>query len=175
MGSSKSLLPVGGKSFLAAIIGQAREAGLDPVIVVAGHEADPVRHEAEHYGARIILHTGWREGKGSSIAAGIAAAKDCDAVIILLADSPSIRSTDLRALVDAFAKGHDLAASSHDGQPGPPSLFAARWFEALAALSGDRGAQEVLKKHDAPLVAPAPSDVDSPEEYRRLSARRARD
>ncbi|PXA96530.1 molybdopterin-guanine dinucleotide biosynthesis protein MobA, partial [Caulobacter sp. D5] len=49
-------------------------------------------------------------------------------------------------LVQALSAGPGIAAPVHAGRRGHPVLFARRWFEDLAALAGDRGAQGVLTK-----------------------------
>ena len=43
MGRNKLLLEVGGEPVVGRAVRSARDAGLDPVLVVVGHEADRVR------------------------------------------------------------------------------------------------------------------------------------
>ena len=117
----------------------------------------------------------WQDGMSASLRAGLAAISlDCDAVIIALADMPEITADHLDRLVAAFdpTEAREICrAVSADGTPGHPVLFGRRLFEALAALSGDRGARDVLQEApdflvDVPTKGQgATIDLDTPEDW----------
>ncbi len=107
-----------------------------------------------------------------SLALGVAAAQQADAVLIALADMPLVPAAHFAALLAAF--DGDRLTSICNGQPLPPALLGARHFPALLALTGDRGAGALLR--DAPalaLTAAQALDIDTPEDLARAQALRA--
>ena len=106
-----------------------------------------------------------------SLAIGVAAARAAGArgVLIALADMPLVPAGHVAALVAAF--DGDRIASSAGGQHMPPALFGAMHFDALMALSGDRGAGALLAGAPClPLPPGAELDVDRPEDLARAAA-----
>ena len=120
-----------------------------------------------------VPHAGRAEGMGSSLRAGIVALRGeqtpVDAVVVALADQPTVDPAVIAALVARWRAGGAAAVAPRyrDGR-GHPVLFDRGCFDRLAALAGDRGARAVLDSlGDAlALVAvegDAPPDVDTPE------------
>lgn len=97
------------------------------------------------------------QGMGHSLAAGIAAAHDADAWLIMLADMPYIQEMTIRRLVELLASGVELIVPFYKGQRGHPVGFAAKFGPELLALYGDTGAREILSRHPASLKS---MDVD---------------
>jgi molybdenum cofactor cytidylyltransferase len=103
-------------------------------------------------GCNTVLCKNAAEGMGTSLAAGVRAADDAEGWIVALADMPFIRADTIRAVVQAIAGGAAVAAPSYQGQRGHPVGFGRGNFEALAALSGDQGARELLARHAASIT-----------------------
>lgn len=96
-----------------------------------------------------------------SLALGVAAADDADAVLIALADMPFIGAAHIAAMLRAF--DGDRLASRHAGIAMPPALFGAGAFPALRAQAGDRGAGALLRHAPAiDLPDAAALDIDRP-------------
>ena len=174
-GSDKLMEPVDGEALIARQARRLGESGADETVVVLP-PGDNARHAAlAGTGARAVENARASEGMGTSIAAGVAAARtDADAVIILPADMPEIGAEAIDRLVAAYDPGEGRAivrATADDGTPGHPVLFGRRFFEALRALEGDRGARGVIEEHAAFLTdvalpgRAALVDLDSPEEW----------
>ncbi|MEM9798323.1 MAG: nucleotidyltransferase family protein [Pseudomonadota bacterium] len=106
----------------------------------------------------------------ASIRAGVARC-DADAVLIHLADMPEIDADALRSLTDAWTTCDTpiLRATTEDGRPGQPVIFARSLFPALMQLEGDTGARNVIDAHPATSVAlpgeAATVDLDTPEAW----------
>lgn len=117
----------------------------------------------------------WQEGMAASIRAGISAlSKDCNAVIIALADMPEVTADHYEKLIAAFdaTQSHEICrAMAADGSVGLPVLFGRRFFEALANLQGNLGARDIVKNSSDFLVdvttpgQGAVIDLDSPEDW----------
>ena len=145
-GRDKLMEPVGGRPALRAVAEVAKASRADAVVVVLPPAAAARREALAGLGVAVVEAADWAEGMAASIRAGLAAAGEADAVVILLADMPEVTAGDVDRLIAAFdpEEGREICrAVSADGTPGHPVLFGRRFFEALAGLSGDRGAREV--------------------------------
>ena len=174
-GEAKQLLDWHGKPFVRAVAKTAIEAGLSPVIVVSGANAEKIESAVQDLNIRTTHNTDWKLGQGSSIAAGIAALKD-DAVggaIFLLVDQPQVTTSVIRALVEKHAEElYPIVAPLVIDQRANPVLFDCDTFKDLAAIEGDVGGRAIFHKyrveylpwHDDRLLL----DVDTPEMYQRL-------
>jgi molybdenum cofactor cytidylyltransferase len=90
-----------------------------------------------------------------------AAATDCDACLIMLADMPLVPAAHILALLAAHHG--TLTATLSDGTRMVPALIARAAFPLVATLSGDQGARALLR--EAPGVAAPPEwlvDIDTP-------------
>lgn len=148
------------------------EADLDGVTVVLGHEAERVRAALAGLPVSFRTNDRYREGQGTSVAAGVATARerDADAVLIALGDMPDVSAVAIDRLLDAYrAEAGSALAAAFEGQRGNPVIFDRRHFEVLAELEGDRGGREILLSADeAAIVETADPgvlrDVDRPDD-----------
>lgn len=122
----------------------------------------------------LVHNDDWEAGLGSSIAAAARAAYGgADALLLLLADQPLINAAHLEALISAWnGSPRRIAATAFADVTAPPVLFPARYFPALAKLSGDQGARAVLAEAGADLrtvvFEPAAVDIDRQEDLEKL-------
>jgi len=148
------------------LIDWAAKAGLSVgaqwQFVVAGPELD-----ADMPGYERLTNSHPEQGLASSlrIAAKRAEALGAGALLILLADVPFVARDHLGRLLAAHGGDGQCCIFSTlaQGVPQPPALFPARYFAALQALEGDKGARGLAQ--DALFVeAPAGSllDFDTP-------------
>lgn len=180
-GQPKQLLDWKGQPFVRAVTERALEAGLSPVIVVTGSNAEKVDAAISSLNVKIEKNEKWKNGQGSSIRKGISALganTDKDIVggaIFLLVDQPQVTASVLRALVEKHAQAlHPIVAPMVMDQRANPVLFDRDTFSDLVTLEGDVGGRAVFHKHrveylpwhDDRLLL----DVDTPETYQRLIA-----
>ena len=174
-GRDKLLETVGGRPLLRAVAAAARASRADEVVVVLPPGAAARRAAVEGLGVGIVEAADWAEGMAASIRAGLAAvAARADAVVILLADMPEVGAAEIDRLIAGFdpGQGREICrAVSADGVPGHPVLIGRRFFAALAGLSGDRGARDLLREAAA-FVTEVPTagrvalvDLDTPEDW----------
>jgi molybdenum cofactor cytidylyltransferase len=176
MGQPKLLLPLGGRPVIRWSVERVLEAGVGPVIVVAGHERAAIEAVLSGLPVRVVANPEPEAGQGRSIAVGVAALPaDSEAVLVALGDQPDVPREVVAALVAALRRGGAMVAAPvyREGQ-GTPVLFARRVFPELLALSGDRGARAVVERDPGrvALVAldlPMPPDVDTREQYDALA------
>ena len=115
------------------------------------------------------------EGMGASLRALASALPEgTTGALIHMPDMPDLGATELRAVASAFSKNDPNAlvqATTGNGLPGHPILFGRAYFDALAALTGDRGAYRVVQEfEDRRTLVPLPGDaarrdLDTPEDW----------
>jgi len=176
-GRPKQLLTWNNKPLIAHAADVAWSAGLDPVIVVVGAHAETVIPALTDRPVRIIRNYRWQEGMSSSLHVGIAALPpDVDAAIFMPIDQPLITPQLLQMYVH---RRHETGAGilvpqTAEGQHGTPVLFAKRYFEELAGLSGDVGGRALFTKHGDDIIylpisdSAWMTDVDTPATYEQL-------
>lgn len=177
MGSNKLFFALEGESVLRRAVRQASAAGLDPVIVVLGHEADRVRTELAGLACRTVENPDYQRGINFSVRAGIAALPDqAAATVVMLADMPCVTAPMIAALVTHYREGTGpLVVSEYDGVNAPPMLYDRSLFEELRAMEGEGCGRQVVRKHraDAAVVrwpAAALADLDVPDDYERVKS-----
>lgn len=176
-GQLKQILVYRGQPLVQIVTRTALLAGLSPVVVVTGAEAEAVEAAVEGFPITITRNTHWQDGQSSSIQAGLRALPgQSGAAIFLLADQPQVMPTILQALTEQHA--HTLApivAPLVTGQRANPVLFDRLTFPDLMSLSGDVGGRAIFAKHrvnyfpwhDESLLL----DIDTPEDFQRLKKR----
>ena len=122
-------------------------SAVDTLLVVV--RADDARSAAhfEAAGYRVVLCTAAALGMAHSLACGIAASPTSAAWMVALADMPLIAPDTLQALAESWRRQDRIVLPIHDGRPGHPVIFPARYAAELQRLSGDRGARAVLEAH----------------------------
>jgi CTP:molybdopterin cytidylyltransferase MocA len=171
LGQPKALLELGGESLASRGVALLRAGGADPVLVVTG--AAPV----ELPGVVPVPNPHWREGMGSSFAAGLAAVPgDCAAAVVALADQPLVGPDSVRRLIGAFAAGAAVAVAAYGGRARNPVLLAREhWATAIEMAAGDVGARPFLRAHPELVTlvecgdTGSPDDIDTPADLERVA------
>ncbi len=165
-------VPVVRRVVMAALASCAR-----PVIAVTGYEAARVAGALAGLAVSIVFNEDHEQGLSSSLRAGLhALPQACEGALILLADMPAIGEAELEALIAAFvAQGGDgVCVPVRHGRRGNPVLWGARFFAEMAALSGDAGAKELLRRHADQVTevemgtSAIFADIDAPADLDRL-------
>jgi molybdenum cofactor cytidylyltransferase len=175
-GSPKQLVRINGRPLLHAVISRGVEVGGHSVIAVLGAYAAELAPLLRHTPATVVVNRQWSEGMGSSIRAGIGALPGtAEAVLILLADQPSVTGEDLRRLVGTWRRQpSQIVAAQYGTTTGAPAIFPRWCFPELGALRGDQGARILLRRHAERVVrvpmASAAVDIDTPEDLLQVEA-----
>jgi len=164
-GNTKQLLHFNGKTLLQHAIGEAIDAGAEPIVVVTGANADEISKEIENEKVGIVFNKEWEQGMASGIVIGLKTAislnKDLKGVIIAVCDQPFVSSSLFKQLFQEQNKNKKhIVASAYAGTIGTPALFTRKYFDALMGLTGDQGAKGLLKKYTDDLAT-----VDFPDGY----------
>lgn len=171
-GANKLLAELDGKPMVRRVTETVIRAGLDPVVVVLGHDADAVGQVLEGLPLRFTVNPRYATGIGSSVGAGIEAIDgEVDGAMVVLGDMPWITAADLRTVVEAFAPedGRGICVPVVSGRRGNPVLWGARHFARLRGLEGDVGGRHLLEEHARDVYGVSVGgdgvlrDIDTPE------------
>jgi molybdenum cofactor cytidylyltransferase len=181
LGQPKQLIPIEGETLLHRTARLAIEAQCSPVYVVLGFEADKMSPELAGLTVETVLHPDWQQGMGSSLRAGMQALLRTQphphAVLLLVCDQPRLSLQHIRALLkqhtmDAPDGKVAITASYYAQRNGVPAVFSACLFSDLLAISGDRGARDLIGARAAQVRGiPWPIgelDLDRPEDITRI-------
>jgi molybdenum cofactor cytidylyltransferase len=154
----------------ASVLQQA--LGTSPLVVL-GYDA---QHMATLLPADVmsIINPDYTEGLSTSLRTGIAALpRDCDGVLVHLADMPSVSAAHLQQLANAFFKsgGNAVVRATNNGKRGNPVILPRSVFTQVTRLTGDMGARAIIEAYsgqvvDVELGEAASLDVDTPEALR---------
>jgi molybdenum cofactor cytidylyltransferase len=171
-GATKQILPWRETTLVAHSARMALDAGLDPVIVVLGHDADNVAAALAGLPVRPVYNPEFAAGQSTSIRKSL----ECipprtGAAVFLLADNPFADADLVSEMVQAHRETLAPACVPvFEKQRGNPVLFDKALFGELSGLSGDTGGRVLLEKYrDRIVEVPAGRgilfDIDTPEDY----------
>jgi len=169
MGTNKLFLSLRGETVVRRAVRTALAAGLDPVLVVLGHESERAKAELKGLRCAVVLNKDYAQGINTSLRAGIAAVPEqAVAALVMLADMPFVTKEMLGAIVERYRGGMSpLVVSNYEGVDAPPMLYDKSLFTELSALDGDGCGKKVVKRHRSESLevawpASALKDLDIP-------------
>ncbi len=172
-GADKLTLPVSGTPLLRDRAMTALATG-EPVFVALPSRDHPRAAHLADLPVTMLAATDAALGLAHTLRAAVAALPPCDRFLILLADLPDITTADLQTVLAAPADHPDALiwrGATATGAPGHPVLFDASLRPHFATLTGDTGADPVIRTHRAQTVlVPLPKDnarrdLDTPADW----------
>jgi molybdenum cofactor cytidylyltransferase len=177
MGQPKALLRFRGTTFIQNLV-DLFSACCDPVIVVLGHNPEPIRRTLGD-SAQIVIHSGYMLGQFSSMQAGLRMLPhDVDGVLFSLVDHPDPAPQTLIALLSDEAP---ISIPSYYGRKGHPVFFRRDVINEFLTLEPEAQANTVARRHAmetrlVPVDDPAIlDDIDDPVALRLFRERIARE
>ena len=183
MGRAKAMLPVAdGETFIGRIVRTFREAGIEDVVVVLGHDADAIGDGMERNGirARRVVNAGYEQGQFSSFLTGLRAVDrpDTEALLLTLVDVPLVSPSTVMAVVARYREiGAPIVRPVRGALHGHPVLVARQLFEVLKSADPAHGAKPIVRAFASAAGdvmiddEGAFRDVDTPDDYERLVRR----
>ncbi len=179
MGRFKPLLRLGSQRTVERVVSLYRAAGIEEILVVAGHRADKVCRALEPLNIRPVINPDYRQGMFSSVLAGLRSLPDrCRAFFIHPVDIPLVNPRTVQRLAKAFHDHpSDVLYPTFDGWRGHPTLVRTILVPSIMQWSGDGGLRACLKRHgldsrELSVVDEAIlMDLDTPGDYDGMLAR----
>jgi molybdenum cofactor cytidylyltransferase len=167
LGRPKQTLPLGDTTLLGWVVREAEASSLDRVVVVTRGALDTERAEVARPDENDTTCS-------ASLKAGLAAVGACDAVVLLLGDTPGVDAPVIDAVRAAWESTRPWAlVTGYDDGLGHPLAFAADAVPSLRALRGEKAVWKLLESErdrveHARIERPLPRDVDSWDDYEAL-------
>jgi molybdenum cofactor cytidylyltransferase len=141
-------------------------AALPRAIAVVRLDDDATATLLANAGCEVTRCTDADSGMAASFVHGLRAADGAAGWVVALADMPHVQPATIAALREAVAQGAAIAAPVHQGKRGNPVAFGRQHLAALLALSGDRGARDIVSTNPVNEVhvddAGILLDIDTP-------------
>ena len=177
MGRNKMLLELEGEPLVRRAARRALAAGLAPVVIVLGHEADRARAALADLPLAFALNPAFTGPTSASLHRGLdQLGLDVDAAVVTLGDMVLVTADMLAELVTTTrASTAPLVVSRYGDVTAPPLLFRRSLFGELLAWTGEGCGKAVVQahRHDAVYVERSPellADVDTPEDFAAAAA-----
>ncbi|MBI4298305.1 MAG: nucleotidyltransferase family protein [Chloroflexi bacterium] len=179
MGRPKPLLPWQGKTLLEYQIASLLDCDVQEIVVVLGHEASQVVPYVRGPGIKSVINPRYREGKATSIKAGLRSiARSAEAILLLAVDQPRPREILENLVQEHQRTGSLITAPQYQGHGGHPIIFSAALKPELERISEEtQGVRQVMDNHkgevnwvnfDTPIVRLDINDPQSYDEAKRL-------
>ena len=169
MGQNKMLAQVGEEPLICSAVRAAIDGGCDPVIIVVGADAHPMRNALAAFDVRFVTNAEPVAPPGASFQAGLATVSDRDAAIMVLGDMVDLTSTMVRELCASAAESDTAIVLSEygDGITAPPYLVTRELFSEILQSDAPQVVRRLATRHAArvrTLRWPAENmtDVDTP-------------
>jgi molybdenum cofactor cytidylyltransferase len=146
-GRNKLLREIGGVPMIRRSVEAVLASAARPVTVVTGRDAGDIRAALSELDVVFAHNPDFADGMAGSLKAGLAALPpDADGAVVALGDMPFVTAHHIDRLIAAYDEdeGRTICIPTHDGKWGNPVLWSRRYFPEMMAISGDKGARELL-------------------------------
>jgi CTP:molybdopterin cytidylyltransferase MocA len=186
MGAFKPLLPLGNSTIIERIVGTFREAGIQNIAVVTGHNAELIEQALSAYGLTFI-HNGDYASTDMFRSASLGLeflARQSGAIFFTPVDTPLFNAATVRRLAESIRGSGDTGAGDFtrrivtplfNGLPGHPVLIGQEAAVKLIGYTGVGGLGGAIEAYGGPkeyLDSGDPGtvfDADTMEDYKRLT------
>ncbi len=171
---NKLIAELNGRALVRTVAEALLGVPIAKIMVVTGYDAAPIERALQGLPARFVHNGRWRNGMGSSIAAGVTAlSQAADAAFIVPGDMPLLTTGLLRSLIAAFERLDGASVvypATPEGEQRNPVLWPKQHFPLLIELQGREGAKTLLKRSANSCAAVVVADesvfrdVDTPDD-----------
>jgi molybdenum cofactor cytidylyltransferase len=174
-GKIKQLMPWGNLTVLENVIDSAMCAGLDPIYVVLGANAEIINNKIADRPVKILINQDWPVGQGSSLRlAALNLPDDAQGLLALLGDQPQISPDLIRAISLKGTVSGKITRPLIGDRGGHPVYFPRACLGMLRALKPEQSGRDVVRAYPNELLPwfdeSMALDMDTPEEFENLKA-----
>jgi molybdenum cofactor cytidylyltransferase len=176
LGRPKQTLPLGDTTLLGWVVRDIERSSLDRVVVVVDPATAAAVPGLGTGRSELVEPAPRNDGCSASLRAGLDAAGQCEAVMLLLGDMPGVDARVVDSVLAVWQRRRPwaLVARYRDGL-GHPFVFARSAFPDLRRLHGDKAVWKLLERHgdrtdEARLPLSRPLDVDTQADYEKVRA-----
>lgn len=150
-GGKKLLALVDGEPLLDRTIYALLDGGVDKIIVVTAPGESELERDVNAFGDPRVWpmeNPDPSRGMFSSLQAGMAEA-DGDALVVLPADMPFVRSATVRTLLETFDEKPAIVSPRYNGKRGHPVILPAALRDEIRLADNGLTLHDILKRHAA--------------------------
>lgn len=178
MGTPKALLEFEGGTFLAAVRGRMREAGISEIITVLGRHAEIIKKSGNFEDGVTVINPEPEKGQISSLCRALERIPaGGEAALVALVDQPGVKTGTCRALMASWkANRGKIVIPVYKGKRGHPIVLDKKAWPLCFRAPLDKGLHWVIHHESMEilnLTVDDPNvlkDVDTPEDYQKLCA-----
>jgi molybdenum cofactor cytidylyltransferase len=177
LGRPKQTLPLGDTTVLGAVLANVEASTLDRVVVVLGGAAEEARARLSPVRATTAMNDAYGSGCASSLLAGLDAAGECAAIVLLLGDMPGVDAAVIDGVLGQWRSAPSWAAiTAYEDEVGHPFVFSSAAFPTLRGLHGDKAVWKIVDREPEdrvrriPVARPLPPDIDTWADYEAVCA-----
>lgn len=175
MGAFKPMLNIGSLSVVQHVITTFRQAGVEQIVVVTGHNAAQLETHLADSGVLFLHNEHYQTTQMfDSAKIGLSYLKEtCDRVLFTPVDIPLFSPETVQKLV---ASGTELASPLCNGKQGHPLMLSSRLIDLILKDSGEGGLKGAVARLNVPMThvkvddSGVLHDADTPEEFQVLLA-----
>jgi molybdenum cofactor cytidylyltransferase len=155
---------------LQHVLDLAADAGLDPVVVVLGTDADELLRACTWRSETIVRNPAPEAGLSGSVRLGLTPLGSSGAgrVVVLLGDQPFLALEQLKTVL---AEPAPIVVPRYAGMPGNPVVLDRSVWPLATSLEGDRGFAQLFAEQPDLVrhvdVSGANPDIDTPADLHR--------
>ncbi len=174
LGRPKQTLTFGDQTLLSHVMGDIEGTqSLARIYLVLGGGSAEAEASLSLERAHIVRNETYGSGCASSLLAGLDAAGECDAIVMLLGDMPGVSPAIVDEVMAEWRRNPTWAAvTDYRGELGHPFIFSAAAFDDLRQLHGDKAVWKIVDREPMTRVAriavdeALPRDIDTWDDYR---------
>ena len=175
MGDFKPMLNIGSMSISKRIVATLRQAGVEKIVMVTGHNADELEHHLAGNGIVFLRNMDYEHTHMfDSAKIGLEYLADkCEKILFTPIDIPLYTAATVTALLDS---GAELACPVYEGQTGHPLLMSAYIAQKLLSDNGEDGMRGAIARCGVDMLEVIVDDegilhdADTPQDYKKLLA-----
>jgi len=182
MGEPKLLLPFGKKTIIETVIDSVIQSKAEGILVVLGSNREKIEKRIKNLPLEMTFNPDFRKGMLSSVQRGFQTLpEDAHAFLVILGDQPSISSTVIDKVIDAYKKtGKGIVLPVYKKERGHPVLIGMKYRDEVQNLSPDIGLRELVYGHPDDILeveveaAGILQDIDDIEDYTKEIEKKAK-
>ena len=172
-GEIKQLLPWRDKNLVNTVVETAFLAGLDPVVVVLGANAERIRESLTDERLAVVINREYENGQSTSLKAGMKAIGDgVEGVLFLLCDQPQLSVNLIQAVAEEGLRSEKAVTPIINDHRANPVYFPKSSLPLFEKLAGDSGGRQITSETSHTTLVWLDDwmgkDIDTPEDYQAL-------
>ena len=144
-GKVKQLLPWCEKNLVNTVLEKAHLAGLSPVILVLGANAQIIQDSVLDQEPRIVINPEWEIGQSSSIKKALSSlAEKVEGALFLLCDQPHLSVHLIASVAEHGLRAQKVIVPYVNDRRANPVYFPAECFPMFEKLEGNQGGRKII-------------------------------